>query len=339
MLKGVDVSKWQSVGAGDGYDFVICKATEGCGYTDKTCDKHYQRAKKNGQLRGVYHFARPDLGNSAVAEADWFLNETKGYQKDAILILDWEPSGQLGNVTWAKAWCDRVYEKTGVHPVIYMSASVVNGYDWSSVAKDCGLWIAGYPAKYNVANPPTPNVSDMPYKIGKWAFWIIWQYTSSAGTLDKDISNLNKDQWAKYAGYYKEPVKEEPKAEKKQEEPVIEQPKEEPKEEPTSSKTEQVEEPEVVETAKKTDLETYEEDINKLNEKGIQMPFTLPQKVYETLRWLIAIVLPATALLVKLLDSTWGWGLPIEPILTTLSGVETFLGSVFCISYLANKDK
>ena len=88
MLKGIDISKWQ-----DGInleaietDFVICKATEGVGYTDKTCDGYYQKAKSLGKKLGVYHFARPDLGNSAVAEADHFIKETLGYHKEAMLI-------------------------------------------------------------------------------------------------------------------------------------------------------------------------------------------------------------------------------------------------------------
>ena len=325
MLKGVDISNWQNVGAGDGYDFVICKATEGCGFTDKKCDQHYQRAKKNGQLRGVYHFARPDLGNTAVAEADWFLKETKGYHKDAILILDWEPSGQLGNVSWAKAWCDRVYEKTGVHPVIYMSASVVNGYDWSSVAKDCGLWIAGYPAKYNVDNPPTPECKDMPYAIGKWSFWIIWQYTSCREKLDKNISNLTKDQWAKYAGYYKETTKEEPKVE-----------------EPTSSKDEQVGGKEILveepTPAKKFDIKEYNEAMDKLT-KGVKMPFTLPTKVYEFGRWLLWLVVPAVMLFLALLNTTLNLGWNMEAINVIVDGACVLLGTILGIAKNTNDKK
>lgn len=199
MLKGVDISNWQNVGAGGGVDFVICKATEGDGYVDPKCDAHYQRAKKNGQLLGVYHFARPDLGNTAEAEAEWFVKNIKGYIGEAILVLDWEVN--TNNTVWAKAFLDKVYALTGVRPLIYMSASVVNGNDWSAVAKaDYGLWIAGYPAKYNVANPPTPSVDDMPYGTGAWGFWAIWQYSSSAGALDLDIANMDAEAWKKYAG-------------------------------------------------------------------------------------------------------------------------------------------
>lgn len=199
MLKGIDISKWQSVGTGDGaYDFVICKATEGNGYTDPSCDKHYQRAKAQEKLLGVYHFARPDLGNTAEAEAEWFVSQIKGYIGEAILVLDWEV--QTWRVDWAKAFLDKVYALTGIKPLIYMSASVVNGNDWSAVVKgDYGLWIAGYPAKYNVKNPPLPTEADMPYGTGAWKFWAIWQYSSSTGTLDLDIAAMDAAAWKKYA--------------------------------------------------------------------------------------------------------------------------------------------
>lgn len=39
----------------------------------------------------------------------------------------------------------------------------------------------------------------MPYGIGPWAFWAIWQYTSSAGTLDRNIANMDAKAWGKYA--------------------------------------------------------------------------------------------------------------------------------------------
>lgn len=198
-LYGIDISKWQSVGTGDrAKDFVICKATEGTGFVDPNCDPHYQRAKEQGKLLGVYHFARPDLC-SAEAEAEFFVKNIKGYIGEAILVLDWEQAGTTNKVSWAKAWLDKVYQLTGVRPLIYMSASVVNSNDWSSIAKDYGLWIAGYPNKYNVAYPPTPEVGDMPYGIGAWAFWAIWQYSSSAGSLDLDIANMDKKAWKKYA--------------------------------------------------------------------------------------------------------------------------------------------
>lgn len=328
MLKGVDISQWQGVGAGDGADFVIIKATEGDCYTDPVCDQHYQRAKANGQLRGFYHFARPD-GNDPISEADYFVNECLGYFKDGIPVLDWEVN--TWNVGWAKQWLDRVYARTGVRPLIYMSASVVNGNDWSSVSGNYGLWIAGYPAKYDVPNPPVPAENELPYAIGSWAFAVMWQYTSSAGRLDRDVAYIDSVAWSKYAGSYVEPKKEEPK---KEESKPVEAPVEETPVNniPAKPKTEADPEP-----AQKYDYNEYERQMLEIKEKGVKMPFTLPQKVYEALRWGIAILLPAVGLLLELLNNEWGWGLPIEPIKTTLNGIGMFLGTVFCISYTNNK--
>ena len=221
MLKGIDISKWQNGINLEAIetDFVICKATEGVGYTDKTCDGYYQKAKSLGKKLGVYHFARPDLGNSAVAEADYFIKETLGYHKEAMLILDWEPQGtSIGNVTWAKQWLDRVYEVTGVKPLIYMSASVMCTYDWSGVAKaDYGLWVANYGINDGKAHE---EVFDR-YPLKHWSFYALWQYTSK-GRLngygnDLDLNYFSGDAiaWDKYSGAYKEVPKEEPKEEPK----------------------------------------------------------------------------------------------------------------------------
>lgn len=206
MLKGLDLSTWQSVGTGDGdYDFIICKATEGVGYTDPKCDQHYQRAKAQGKLLGVYHFARPGY-NDPIAEADWFVHEIQGYIGEAILILDWEVEATW-NVGWAKRWLDRVYELTGVKPMIYMSGSVVNANDWSSVvAGDYGLWIAYWPNEYQYGDGWPTDPSQMTYGIGAWPFWAIWQFSSRNGSLDCDVAQMDREGWMKYAAKNGQPA-------------------------------------------------------------------------------------------------------------------------------------
>lgn len=62
----------------------------------------------------------------------------------------------------------------------------------------------------------------------------------------------------------------------------------------------------------------------------------LPQKLYEVLRWLTWIVLPAIATLISALNAAWNWGWPIEAILATFSAVETFLGVVLGIAKYTN---
>lgn len=214
MLKGIDISKWQNKIdlSKIETDFIICKATEGVGYTDKTCDGFYQKAKSLGKKIGVYHFARPDLGNSAIDEADYFLKETKGYHKEAILILDWEPQGNsIKKVSWAKEWLDRVYAKTGVKPLIYMSASVMCSYDWSSVATaDYGLWVANYYTNDGQAHEECFNR----YPVKYWEFYALWQYTSKgrlngfSDNLDMNVFTGDGKAWDRYAAATE---KEEPK--------------------------------------------------------------------------------------------------------------------------------
>lgn len=55
----------------------------------------------------------------------------------------------------------------------------------------------------------------------------------------------------------------------------------------------------------------------------------LPQIVYEVIRWLVSVVLPAVETFFATVANAWGWNLPIEAILTTLTAVETLLGALF----------
>lgn len=196
-LQGEDDSHWQPTSAvDDAPDFVILKATGGDKglYVDSDCDNKYQRAKRLGKLLGIYHYAGM---TDPTHEADFFVDNCMGYVGEALLVLDFETHT---DVNWAKIWLDRVYARTNVKPLIYMSASTIKAADWSPVVNgNYGLWVAGYPAKYNVTHPARTDGSDMPYDISPWHFAAIWQFSSSAGTEDLDEANMSADAWHKYA--------------------------------------------------------------------------------------------------------------------------------------------
>lgn len=205
VMRGIDISKWQSgidlsaVNA----DFVIVKATEGIGYVDKSCDGFFQKALSLGKKLGFYHFARPT--NDPVREADFFYNNCRGYFGKGIPILDWE-SGNTSNVAWAKRWLDRVYQLSGVKPVIYMSESVVNANNWSAVAAaDYGLWVAKYRDNNPDYNYNMANAGSRP-KVKWWKFYCMWQWTSTGrlngygGYLDCDVFYGDQSTWDAYVG-------------------------------------------------------------------------------------------------------------------------------------------
>lgn len=64
--------------------------------------------------------------------------------------------------------------------------------------------------------------------------------------------------------------------------------------------------------------------------------FPLSSKSYEVIRWVVAIVLPAVGTFFATLAKAWGWNLPTEAILTTISALSLFLGAIFGISKVVN---
>ena len=197
-LNGIDISSYQS-----GIDltvvpcdFVIIKATQGTGYVNPDCDRAYQQAKRAGKLRGTYHYVG---GGNAVAEADYYVNNIKGYIKDGLLAIDWEAeqNGAWGNEAYLEQLVRRVIERTGVKPLIYSMAS--RYAQVAAVAKklDCGLWIAEY------ADMNPTGYQAHPWREGAYAC-AIRQYTSAGrlngwgGNLDLNIAYMTRDQWAKY---------------------------------------------------------------------------------------------------------------------------------------------
>lgn len=199
-LNGIDISSAQT-GIDLGKvpcDFAIIKATQGTGYVNPDCDRAVQQAIKLGKCWGVYHYIG---GQGAVAEADYFADNIKGYIGHGLIAVDWEQfqNSAWGNVAYLDTLVARVIERTGIKPLIYAQASVYNQV--AAVAKryDCGLWIAQY------ANDKPTAYQANPWNEGAYTC-AIRQY-SSVGRLGGWNGNLDLDKfygdaiaWAKYAG-------------------------------------------------------------------------------------------------------------------------------------------
>lgn len=58
----------------------------------------------------------------------------------------------------------------------------------------------------------------------------------------------------------------------------------------------------------------------------------LSNKMYDILKWVCLVLIPAVNVLLSVLDKAWGWGLPVEQIITSTSAVAAFLGAIIGFS-------
>ena len=208
---GVDVSDargvvdWDQVALTD-KKFAFVKATEGEGFGspdpigEHALDSQYAynalNAQQAGLIVGAYHYARPDMGNTAEDEASWFVSQASGIIGAGFLppALDVEgealmvPGATLS--VWVDAWMDRVQVLTGVRPVLYASQGQLGYIDQNP--SDTGLWVARYYVN-GQADPQNGNPGD----VSPWAAsdWSVWQYMSVgsvpgiSGNVDLDVFN------------------------------------------------------------------------------------------------------------------------------------------------------
>ena len=177
--EGIDVSHWQGTidwvkVANAGKTFAIAKVSEGVGFKDDKYDRNKAGAMSNGMKFGAYHFGRPK--NDPVQEADWFVSQMDLERGMLIPTLDIEVTdgrGPTAMTNWTKAFLQRVYERTGVKPMIYTSPAFwrnnFNNTRWFADNGYSVLWVAHW------------GVSSPSVMADNWGgkSWTFWQYTSN----------------------------------------------------------------------------------------------------------------------------------------------------------------
>lgn len=199
MLDGIDVSYWQrTISIQDvPSDFVIVKATEGTGYINPCMSSQANETLDTGKLLGFFHFART---GDAYEEADFFCDTIADYIGQAALFLDYEADALNNGSDWACDFCDRVKERTGQTPGIYMSKGVCRSQDWTrAVNSGFYLWAAQY-ANYDRMGYDHDPWTDS----GGWGAWnypVLYQYSSCGeleeynGKLDLDLFYGDTEDW------------------------------------------------------------------------------------------------------------------------------------------------
>lgn len=206
-MYGIDISNYQKdIDLSKGiYDFAIIKATEGNGFVDKSFKKFAKQLTELNKLIGCYHFSRPDLNDTVSEielEADWFIKnvENVGLLNKAILVIDWEQD-PMDNELLLESLVNRIEDRTGIIPFIYMSISKLNEFkNWKILSK-CPIYMAYWRTlSTNVAG--TDIYSEFPLININWK---IWQYTSNGVypnlncNIDLDYSRMDKKTWEEAA--------------------------------------------------------------------------------------------------------------------------------------------
>lgn len=199
VTEGIDVSHWQgtivwpAVKAA-GKEFAFMKASQGTTFVDSTYQTNRVNARAAGIRIGAYHFADPDATpGDAVAEADHFLDAAQPSSGELLPVLDLEQAGGLAVPdlqAWVKAYMGRIYQRTGLRSVIYVSpafwAKYMGDTNWFALNGYKVLWIAHW------TTAPSPWVPGQTWGGNNWTFW---QYTSSgsvpgiSGRVDLDRYN------------------------------------------------------------------------------------------------------------------------------------------------------
>lgn len=193
-MHGIDISNWKSGFSLENTkpDFVIVKATEGIGFVDKCCDVFVQDAIRLDIPFGFYHFARR---NDSREEARYFHEQTRGYDKKGIPVLDLEANQ---SAEFVRNFMDEYHDLTGVWPWLYTSAFNLRNVYSDLVAGNCGLWVAGYPRRMT----DFPDNTSCPYFVDGWEL-AAWQFTDCLDmggmSVDANIFYGDREAWRRYA--------------------------------------------------------------------------------------------------------------------------------------------
>lgn len=157
-LKGIDVSEWQGninwkAVKNDGIDFAFIRL----GYNTKKLDKYYQQNMRNadavGIPVGVYYYSKAVNEDEALRDAQFVIENMKGYKVSYPVAIDLEDSKQeslskqqIGKII--RAFADEI-QAAGYTPMIYTNENwYLNHIDWSSL-DDVERWVANYSVRQN----------------------------------------------------------------------------------------------------------------------------------------------------------------------------------------------
>ena len=196
---GFDVSEYQGIinwnsidqiNEGHSAEFVIIRSTAGKDYRDRYFTSNFREAKKNGIIRGAYHYYRPN--ENSTSQARNYIKNVKLSPGDFPPILDIEKVSKVQSIKSLKIgiknWLSIVESHYGIKPIIYTGAHYYNDH-LKGEFSDYVLWIANY----NNVKTPLKNST-----------WSIWQFSDNGsidgikGPVDLNLFNGSRVDLKKY---------------------------------------------------------------------------------------------------------------------------------------------
>lgn len=195
--QGIDVSyyqgdiDWKAVKE-SGVEFVFIRIgyrgySTGKLSIDPNASKYLEGAKKAGLKVGAYVFSQAITKDEAIQEAQFIIDNIKGYEMDLPIVMDYEydgtGEGRLAAAKLSKETATEIVnafavaaEEAGFEPMVYANKSMLT-YDLNAEDITCRVWLANYTYK-------TTYAGDYDY----------WQYRSD-GTVDGISGYVDCDFW------------------------------------------------------------------------------------------------------------------------------------------------
>ena len=161
-IHGIDAARFQTMidwpkARKAGINFAFIKATEGSNFKDKKFEYNWRNSKKEGFIRGAYHYFNPN--KKGENQANHFIRNVKLSKGDFPPVIDVEDKGNVSSSLLMKGvmkFAKKVESHYGVKPIIYTYHDFYkNNFD--SSFDNYTLWIAHYYVK-------KPNNN-------QWNFW------------------------------------------------------------------------------------------------------------------------------------------------------------------------
>ncbi|WP_314576554.1 GH25 family lysozyme [Enterococcus gilvus] len=163
---------------------VIVKLTEGTTYTNPYASSQIANARSAGLKVSAYHFARYLNTNSAIAEANYFVQTAKnlGLGTDTVMVNDLEVNANAGSTNSAIAFSNRI-KQLGYSKVRHYSC--LSWFQYGQLdANKLGyknIWVAGYPYT------PTKNLYTN-YNSWQWASDLVFPGINGFFDISADYS-------------------------------------------------------------------------------------------------------------------------------------------------------